>query len=143
MDNTFYYKRNFKQSEKLLKKGISTGETLTFFGNLYSDKDYTKEVATSEIKYKILHISSKGVLIKTTNKYKFNQEGSITFEGIILAKDFKMENGIIKSYYVEKSCLGLIKGTKNYKYSYGNCEYMINNNGIGKVKVMIKILSEI
>lgn len=140
MNNTFYYKRNFKKSEKLSKYSISTGDTLTFFGNLYSDKDYTKEVATSEIKYKILYISSKGVLIKTINKYKFYELGSITFEGTILAKDFKMKNGVIKSYYVEKSCLGLVKGTKNYKYSYGNCEYMINDNGIGKVKIMINIV---
>lgn len=143
MDNTFYYKRDSKKSVKMsrnIKNKLHSGDILTFFGNLYSDKSYIKKVASSKITYKILDVSSKGVLIKTTNKYIFSGENSITFQGRIFSKNLKIENSILKSYTVKNSSLALLKGTKKYEYSYGNCEYIINDNGLSSVKIMVGII---
>ena len=142
INKTFYYKRNFEKNVEMsrnIKNNFKVGDTLIFHGNLYIDKNHTKEVAKSIIKYKILYISSKGVLIKTSNKYDFHNNGTIIFEGRIFSSNFKIINGVIQSYTTKANNLSLIKGTKKYEYCYGECLYKINNNGLGKVKLFVNI----
>jgi len=53
-------------------KNLKVGDIITFYGKLYDSDKYSKQLAKTIIQYKILSISTKGVLIETSNKYIFN-----------------------------------------------------------------------
>jgi len=140
---TFYYKRNTDIDlimSRNIKDTIKVGDTIRFFGKLYSNINHTLEVASTIIDYKILLITNKGVLIETTNKYIFNNKESLQLKGKIFSPNFSVTNNKVNSYKTEPEYLLVTKGTYKYKNSFGHAMYTINGNGIGVIKLNIDII---
>ena len=142
---TVFYKRNLDKHLVMSRniKTLKVGDIIKFFGKLYTNKKYITEVAQTIIIYKILAITSIGVLIETTNKYIYDN-GTIEFIGKIFSQNFNIENNIVQPYTTTPEILIFKKGTKIYQNSYGYSNYHIaaNNLGhsVGKIKIKLKIL---
>ena len=141
-NNNFFYRRD--KNKKIITsryiKDLTVGDTIKFFGKLYSDEKYSNEVATTVIKYKVLGVFSKGILLETNNKYTFNMNGKVEFIGRVFSSDFNVEDSIVLPYKIKPSFLSFSKGTDDFKNGYGYCEYMIKNNGRGEVKINMELI---
>ena len=137
---TFFYKRNFEKDIIMSRniKGVKVGDVITFYGNLYDNKKYTKKVANTIIEYRILLIKPKGVLIETRNKYIF-KNGTLYFMGNIFSPNFDIISDVVQPYIVKSSVQSFIKGTKKYRYGYGHSMYKITGRGIGEIKIDLDI----
>jgi hypothetical protein len=144
-----YYKR--ADDKPIIKSGDQTklhvGDILHFYGKLYLDESFLVEVADTQIEYEVLLIKNDGkVLMNTSNEYRFNTsnnlmpDGSLLFEGRVLAHDFKVDNGHVQSYITKPAVLSLFDSSENYLYSYGMSGYIIKGNGIGEVTIDINVV---
>ena len=140
-NHKFYYKRSLEKKVIMSRniKNIKVGDIIKFFGKLYSDKKYLHEVAHTVIEYKILEITENGVLLKTSNKYMFNN-GLMHFSGRIFSSNFNIIDGNISSYTTENIPLTFNKGTKLFKSGFGHNEYCMIGNGLGYSNINLKIL---
>ena len=142
---TFYYKRNTDIDlimSRNIKDTLKVGDTIRFFGKLYSNKNHTLEVASTIIDYKILLVTNKGVLIETTNKYIFNNKETLQLKGKVFSPNFSVTNNKVNSYKTEPEYLLVIKGTHKYKNSFGHAMYTISGNGTGVIKLNIDMILE-
>ena len=140
-----FYKRNHEKSivmSRNIKDSMKEGDTFRFYGNLYSDNKNTKEYASTIIDYKILLITSKGVLIETVNKYTFNDKSTLKLKGKIFSPNFSITNGNVNLYKTEQSYLLVTKGTNMYENAYGYAKYIIDGNGIGNININIDLISK-
>lgn len=160
---TLYYKRNTDIDpimSRNIKDTLKEGDTIQFFGNLYSNEKHTSEVAllykvdgtlysnathTSEvastvIDYKIVLVTNKGVLIETTNKYIFNDKSTLKLKGKIFSPNFSVTNNKVNPYKTEPAYLLVTEGTHKYEYSLGHAMYVINGNGTGIIKLNVDII---
>lgn len=139
---TFYYKRNTEMPliiSRNIKEGIKEGDTIRFFGFLYKDNKYTKEIAKTIIDYKIIQITSSGVVIETINKYIFEDKSTLKLKGKIFSSNFNVTNNKVNAYKSEMNFLLVTKGTHKFENSIGHASYFINN-GIGIIKLNIDLI---
>jgi len=138
---TLFYKRNLEKKYIISRniKNLKVGDSIKFFGELYSNKKYIKVIAKTIIEYKILLINSNGVLIENNNKYIF-PNGTLYFIGNIFSSNFNIENNIVKPYNIKSSILSFNKGTRKYSNGYGYSKYKIIGNGLGEIKINLNIL---
>ena len=141
MNKIFYYKRDLEKNIITSRniKNLKVGDTIKFFGKLYSNKKFIKKVAKTIIEYKILLINSNGVLIHTNNKYIF-EDGILYFSGNIFSTNFNIKNNIVNPYTTKSSILSFKKGTNSYNYAYGYNKFHINGDGVGSVKIDLELL---
>jgi hypothetical protein len=138
----FYYKRDENKTciDILHKKSLKVGDTIEFFGHLFSDKQYKNLIATSKICYTIESIGKDNFKVcNVIANFKFS-EGDITLSGNILTKNLDIIDGKILPYKTIPALLSLISSSKKIKGSYGTCKYIIKGNGYGTIKFNINIL---
>jgi hypothetical protein len=137
----FFYKRNSVKNVSMLRniKNLKIGDIITFYGKLYDSDKYSKQLAKTIIQYKILSISTKGVLIETSNKYIFNA-GTLHFMGNIFSSNFDIEDNIVHSYSVKSSILSFVNGTKKFRNAFGYIKYKIIKNGLGEIKMNLELV---
>ena len=95
ISKTFFYKRDLLKNVSVSRniQTLKVGDVITFYGKLYDSKKYTKQIAKTIIRYKILSITPKGVLIETSSKYIFNA-GTLHFMGNIFSSNFNIKNNL-------------------------------------------------
>ena len=137
ISKTFFYKRDLLKNVSISRniQTLKVGDIITFYGKLYDSKKYTKQIAKTIIRYKILLITSKGVLIETSSKYIFNA-GTLHFMGNIFSSNFD----VIGSYSVKSSVLSFVNGTKKFRNAFGYINYKIIGNGIGEIKMNLQLV---
>lgn len=137
ISKTFFYKRDLLKNVSISRniQTLKVGDIITFYGKLYDSKKYTKQIAKTSIRYKILLITSKGVLIETSSKYIFNA-GTLHFMGNIFSSNFD----VIGSYSVKSSVLSFVNGTKKFRNAFGYINYKIIGNGIGEIKMNLQLV---
>ena len=141
IQKTLFYKRDAEKSISISRniKTLKVGDVITFYGNLYDNKQYTKVVAKTIIIYKILFINSSGVLIETDNKYMFST-GTVQFIGNIFSSNFDINDNVLNSYTVKTSILSFIKGTKHFRNALGYNKYKITGNGLGEIIINLDLI---
>ena len=137
ISKTFFYKRDLLKNVSISRniQTLKVGDIITFYGKLYDSKKYTKQIAKTIIRYKILLITPKGVLIETSSKYIFNA-GTLHFMGNIFSSNFD----VIGSYSVKSSVLSFVNGTKKFRNAFGYINYKIIGNGIGEIKMNLQLV---
>ena len=71
------------------------------------------------IDYKIILVTSKGLIIETTNKYIFNDKSTIKLKGKIFSSNFNGINNKVNAYESEINNLLVIKQTQKYENIFG------------------------
>lgn len=71
------------------------------------------------IDYKIILVTSKGLIIKTNNKYIFNDKSTIKLKGKIFSSNFNVINNKVNAYESEINNLLVIKQTQKYENIFG------------------------
>ena len=141
ISKTFFYKRDSLKNVSISRniQTLKVGDIITFYGKLYDSKKYTKQIAKTIIRYKILSITPKGVLIETSSKYIFNL-GTLHFMGNIFSSNFDIKNNVIGSYSVKSSVLSFVNGTNKFRNAFGYINYKIIGNGIGEIKMNLQLV---
>ena len=137
ISKTFFYKRDSLKNVSISRniQTLKVGDIIAFYGKLYDSKKYTKQIAKTIIRYKILSITPKGVLIETSSKYIFNA-GTLHFMGNIFSSNFD----VIGSYSVKSSVLSFVNGTKKFRNAFGYINYKIIGNGMGEIKMNLQLV---
>jgi hypothetical protein len=78
-----------------------------------------KKLLTLLIDYKIILVTSKGLIIETTNKYIFNDKSTIKLKGKIFSSNFNGINNKVNAYESEINNLLVIKQTQKYENIFG------------------------
>jgi hypothetical protein len=138
-----YYKRNTDIDlimSRNIKDTLKEGDTIRFFGSLYSNTKYTSIVASTVIDYKIVLVTNKGILIETTNKYIFNDKSTLKLKGKIFSPNFSVTNNKVNPYKTDPAYILVTKGTQKYDHSFGHAMYVINGNGTGIIKLNVDMI---
>jgi len=148
---TFNYKRDLSKDIIITpprEQAFEVDDTLEFNGDLYVDGLVCNpQVASAVIKYDIRLVSLQGVAMTVTATLNFNKncpagEGTLVLKGNAFSPNFRLVEGKLQPYITDENYLMIVKGTENYKHSYGVCKYIINGPGVGKFSLDLEVIRE-